>query len=74
MQFEWDSEKADINERKHRVTFLEACYVFSDQYLLTMFDDEHSADEDRWTSMGIIPDGKIIAVVHPTTWLRMKRS
>lgn len=64
MRFEWDTEKAEINERKHRVTFLESCYVFSDRYLLTMFDAGHSEYEDRWITIGQIPDGKILVVNH----------
>ncbi|MFH1287887.1 MAG: BrnT family toxin [bacterium] len=62
MKFEWDTEKAEINERKHKITFLESCYVFSDQYLLTMFDIGHSEYEDRWITMGQIPNGKILVV------------
>jgi hypothetical protein len=30
--FEWDSEKAAINLRKHNVTFQEACEVFFDPF------------------------------------------
>ena len=32
--FEWDSEKAAINLRKHNVTFQEACEVFCRPVLL----------------------------------------
>ena len=39
-------------------------HVFADQYVLTLFDDEHSLDEERWISMGQIPDSRILVVVH----------
>lgn len=64
MKFGWDPEKDKINKNKHKVTFLEACYVFADKYMLTFFDDEHSEDEDRWITSGQIPNGKILVVCH----------
>ena len=64
MRFEWDSVKARTNEQKHKTTFLESCYIFSDEYILTLFDDKHSENEDRWISIGKTPNGKIIVVVH----------
>ena len=30
MDFEWDTFKAELNENKHGVSFLEACEVFDD--------------------------------------------
>ncbi|MFI3199176.1 MAG: BrnT family toxin [Methylococcaceae bacterium] len=44
MKFEWDTEKARINQRKHNVTFDEAQTVFDDS-LAYIFDDE-------WNSFG----------------------
>ncbi len=44
MKFEWDTEKARNNQRKHNVTFDEAQTVFDDS-LATIFDDE-------WNSFG----------------------
>ncbi len=48
MKFEWDAEKEKTNRKKHKVSFIEACYVFADKYMLTLYDEEHSGDEDRW--------------------------
>lgn len=64
MKFEWDSEKDKTNRIKHKVTFLEACYVFADRYMLTFFDDQHSENEDRWITSGQIPNGQILVVSH----------
>lgn len=64
MKFEWDAKKAKANLQKHKISFLEACYVFADKYLLTVFDDEHSAHEERWITMGQSINGKILVVVH----------
>lgn len=48
MEFEWDSQKATINSRKHGVTFVEAATAFDDPLGITVADPDHSADEDRF--------------------------
>jgi uncharacterized DUF497 family protein len=50
--FDWDPRKADINRRGHGVTFEEATAVFADRDSLTIFDDDHSDDEERWLTIG----------------------
>ncbi len=62
--FEWDEVKARQNARKHRVTFAEAVSVFSDSYLVTFPDDEHSDDEARFISIGQSDRGRVLLVVH----------
>ncbi|MBW1614366.1 MAG: BrnT family toxin [Deltaproteobacteria bacterium] len=64
MKFVWDPAKEKINIQKHKITFTESCYVFADQYSLTLFDEEHSENEDRWITLGQTPNGKILLVVH----------
>lgn len=64
MKFEWDPEKEKANKRKHGFTFTEACYVFSDRYALTIFDPDHSKDEDRWITIGQGLVSKTLTVVH----------
>lgn len=62
--FEWDEMKARQNARRHGVTFAEAVSVFSDLYLVTFPDDEHSDIEDRLISIGRSDRGRILLVVH----------
>jgi uncharacterized DUF497 family protein len=38
----WDGRKADLNLRKHRVTFEEAATVFSDPLALIIEDPSHA--------------------------------
>ena len=52
MDFEWDAEKARTNEDSHGVTFLEASEVFEDNYSSSVFDPDHSGDEDRYLIFG----------------------
>jgi len=50
--FEWDSQKAAINLRKHKVSFQEAATVFSDPLSATIPDPDHSTDESRYLIIG----------------------
>ena len=60
--FEWDSDKAALNWRKHTVDFEDAAKVFDDPNRIERFDDEHSHDEDRWITIGKVKD--ILFVVY----------
>ena len=52
LEFEWDREKAEENNRKHGVTVVEATTVFGDP-LARIFDDpEHSSHEPREIIVG----------------------
>ncbi|WP_207683686.1 BrnT family toxin [Desulfonema magnum] len=46
--FEWDKNKAAKNIKKHRVSFDEAKSVFNDPKFITVVDEEHSSDEERY--------------------------
>jgi uncharacterized DUF497 family protein len=51
--FEWDPAKARQNARKHRVTFERGATVFLDPNALSLFDDQHSEEEERWATLGL---------------------
>jgi uncharacterized protein len=52
MKFAWDLEKAEINLRKHGVSFEEAMTVFKDRLALIFDDEEHSQEEHREIIIG----------------------
>lgn len=62
--FEWDAHKANSNLKKHSVTFEQAASVFMDSLALTVFDETHSQDEERWFTLGHAKDGALLAVAH----------
>ncbi|HAX96753.1 MAG TPA: hypothetical protein DCY35_09595 [Prolixibacteraceae bacterium] len=62
--FEWDPRKASDNRDKHGITFDEAATVFRDSKALSIFDPDHSETEDRWITMGISGNGKLLIVIH----------
>ena len=67
MGFEWDAEgKSGANFRKHGVRMPEAIPVFDDPYAITITDDESSADEQRFVTLGMGEGGRLLVVVY--TW------
>ena len=64
MQFEWDEDKARINQQKHGVTFDEAKTVFDDADALQIFDPDHSESEDRFIMLGMSAVLRILVVCH----------
>ena len=63
-QFDWDPIKARRNGKKHGVTFDRAATIFLDPQALSQFDDEHSADEERWITLGLDAAGVLLVVCH----------
>ena len=53
IQFEWDPQKAALNELKHGVSFEEARTVFYDEYAVQFFDEDHSDSEERFILLGM---------------------
>ncbi len=51
--FEWDPQKAQINQEKHGVSFDEASTTFKDPLSLTIDDPLHSRDEERLVHIGL---------------------
>lgn len=64
MEFEWDPNKAQLNLRRHRVSFSEAATVFGDPLSITVPDPDHSLEEDRDITVGISQRGRLIMVAH----------
>ena len=62
MQFEWDSEKDKINQKKHHVAFATARRVFLDENRIDEPDDAHSENELRRFTIG--KAGKLLFVVY----------
>lgn len=63
-EFEWDNEKAFSNLKKHDVSFEEGATIFNDPLIITIFDPDHSEHEERYISIGISVQGKLLVVVH----------
>ena len=64
IQFEWDPSKAQVNLRKHKVSFEDARSVFSDERALLIDDPDHSELEDRFVLLGLSHSLRVLVVVH----------
>jgi len=62
--FEWDPAKARQNLQKHGVSFERASEVFLDPLMISVEDEEHSEEEERWATLGRDKNSVVLVVVH----------
>ena len=62
--FEWDTNKARANLSKHKISFEGAASVFRDENAISISDEEHSYDEERWLTIGIDEVTRTLVVIH----------
>jgi uncharacterized DUF497 family protein len=67
IDFDWDPAKAASNSVKHGVSFEEAMTVFRDPLARSILDNDFSAGEERWVTLGETSYGNLLVVVH--TWI-----
>ena len=64
LRVEWDADKADINVRKHGVTFDEAVTALMDPLGLTVPDALHSEEEPRYVATGYSQLQRLLVVIY----------
>jgi len=62
--FEWDRNKATTNLSKHKISFEGATSVFKDEYAISISDEEHSDNEERWLTIGMDEVTRTLVVIH----------
>jgi hypothetical protein len=62
--FEWDPRKAQLNIKRHGISFDEASTAFSDPLSRTIDDPLQTQDEDRFVLIGQSVKGRLLVVVH----------
>ena len=60
--FVWDEDKNITNIKKHGIPFTIAARVFEDELRLEYPDPEHSQDEERYRTIGLVHD--VLTVVY----------
>jgi uncharacterized DUF497 family protein len=55
--FEWNSAKDELNQKKHGVSFAMAQLAFLDPNRIILEDLEHGEDEKRFYCLGRVSDG-----------------
>ena len=63
MNYQWDSVKAESNNKKHGIDFADAVGVFEDEWSLTI-KEQIVGDEQRLATIGVDFLGRIIVVVY----------
>jgi len=61
--FEWDEGNSEKSRIKHGVSAFESEEAFFNQPLIVADDDEHSADEERYFTLGQTNHGRLLFVV-----------
>ena len=64
IKFDWHPAKADINIKKHGVSFEESRSVFYDEFAVQFFDQDNSDVEDRFLMLGMSNETNILIVCH----------
>lgn len=64
LKIRWDPRKARSNFRKHKVSFEEAVSVFNDPLSTTKPDPDHSVTENRFLTLGVSFNHRLILVAH----------
>ena len=64
IKFEWDNNKAQVNIKKHGISFNEASTVFLDEDAILFDDPEHSMEEERFMLLGMSNQAKMLIVCH----------
>ena len=70
LRFEWDETKAEINRKKHGVSFETAAKVFLDEDRIEICDEAHSLEEERFITIGRA--GDILFVVYTVRTPRIR--
>ncbi len=62
--FDWDPIKAQKNKKKHKISFERASQIFMDPLSISIYDEEHSTNEDRWVTLGKDNNEILLVVSH----------
>lgn len=63
--FDWNPpRKATANLNKYKIGFDQGTTIFLDKNAITIFDDDHSENEDRWITIGMDANGLLLMVIH----------
>ena len=63
MKFEWDENKQQQNQQKHKISFEEATTVWTDPLALIAPDPTHSVTEKREWIIGQSYESRVLVVV-----------
>ncbi|MGN0245791.1 MAG: BrnT family toxin [Lachnospiraceae bacterium] len=71
MKIEWDTNKNDVNIKKHHISFETAARVFLDENRLDYYDMVHSMNEDRYITIGLVEEVLVVVYTLRKTRIRI---
>ena len=60
--YDWNPQKAELNVKKHGISFEEAVTVFDDPFYVDFYDPDHSIDEHRYILIGCSQKEQILLI------------
>jgi len=69
MRFTWDEKKNLTNIKDHKISFVQAVYVFYDPLRKEYYDEKHSGfGEDRFIAIGMVENRMLfVSFTEPNT-------
>ncbi len=64
IEFDWDSAKAALNQKKHTISFTAAIEIFNDPFHLKEDSTKPEYGEKREKAVGRLVDGRYVAVIY----------
>lgn len=64
MLLEWDQRKADLNYRKHGISFEEAATALEEKLSKILPDPDHSRGEERFIAFAMSARGRLLVIAH----------
>ena len=64
LKITWNRDKAELNLKKHKVSFDEAKSVFYDDNAIEFYDSKHSEVENRFLLLGLSEKFRLLLVSH----------
>jgi len=61
-RFTWDPVKAEINQRRHGISFEDAREAFADPFIV-VHENIHDGDEQRYQATGMVGSVVLVSVV-----------
>jgi uncharacterized protein len=74
LEFDWDPAKAAINLAKHKISFDQAMTIFLDPLALSQPDPDHAGSDERWITVGLSRDTKLLLLVRTHVALDAQRT
>lgn len=72
MDFDWDIKKAEVNFKKHGVSFQEASTAFGDPLAYTFIDPDHSESERRFLTFGMSENHRLLIIAHTSRGTKIR--